>query len=202
MSGMVSYRRDLYHAFSELLKEPANETIQELPDIVAFVAEAFSVLNCPAPPELLQDWPVPAAELAALTKAYCQSFYSPSETRVLPLESVYRPWTNDQSATMPGAHDRGYLLSDAAVHMLALYDIYGLTLPESYHASPDHLCLQLEFAAHLIDLGQEDRLQIFLAEHLDWVQELSADAAKAPIAPFYRRVIALTARFLDHEATK
>ena len=199
MDKLLVYRCDLYLALSELLKEPSAEIIHELPDIVAFLEEAFSILCCPIPPSLFQSWPALAPDLAVLRKAYSQSFTYPPNKRVFPLESMYRPWTNDQSAGLPGAHDRGYLLSDAAIHMLTLYNIYGLITPEEYHAAPDHLCLQLEFAAHLLTSGHEDRLQTFLAEHLDWVKDLANDAAAAPINLFYSQVIAVTALFLDYE---
>jgi TorA maturation chaperone TorD len=199
MDKLLVYRRDLYSALSELLKEPSAEMIDELPDLIAFLEEAFSALGCPVPATLFQGWPALSPDLAVLRKAYSQSFCYPPKDRVCLLESAYRPWTTDQSAGLPGAHDRGYLFSDAAVHMQTLYGIYGLTPPEDFHAAPDHLCLQLEFAAHLLALGQEDRLQTFLAEHLDWVQELAEDAAAVPINLFYAQILAVTALFLDCE---
>ncbi|MDR3563724.1 MAG: molecular chaperone TorD family protein [Negativicutes bacterium] len=193
------YRQYLYIAFSELLKEPTAQTTEDLPALVAFLGEAATALGYTLTAPGADDLLALAGDFDALRGAYYLTFCYPPQTRLVPVESVYRPWTKDPTATLPGAHDLGYLQGDAAAHMLALYQSYGLTPPEAYQAMPDHLCLQLEFAAHLLELEQEDRLATFLADHLGWVSDLAAQAAASPAAPFYRRVLDLTAAFLAAE---
>jgi TorA maturation chaperone TorD len=195
----TEYRAGVYAVLAEAFKEPTQDFMEELPEIAAFLQEAFIKLDYPAMGFDFRDWPSWDNDLAALKAAYTQSFIFPPETRVVPVESVYRQWTHDSGAQVPFAREKGYLMSDAALHMQALYQHYRLTIPEEYYGMPDHVCLELEFAALLLEQASPEQQAVFWREHLDWVDELLREALEKELPPFYRGLISVTARFLQYE---
>ena len=138
-------------------------------------------------------------DLPSATAAYRQSFLFPVHSRVLPVESVYRRWTSDASAEVPFAAEKGLLLSDHALHMKDLYETFGITIPEEYESMPDHLCLELEFAALLLEHDAETKYGVFIAEHLNWLADLVAEAEQKELPDYYLQLIKLTAQFLALE---
>ncbi|MDR7867553.1 MAG: molecular chaperone TorD family protein [Sporomusaceae bacterium] len=192
----LAYRKGVLAILADLTQAPTDELVGELPETVKYLHEAFSALDYPVPLLAYNDWPRLAGDRDSLARAYNQSFIFPPERRVVPVESVYRQWTADSSAQVPFAKEKGYLMSDAALHMKALYEKYGLELPPDFGATPDHLGLELEFAAFLLANETAERQAIFWREHLDWVDELSAEAEKTGIPLFYRQVLRVIAVFL------
>lgn len=195
----ISLRAEVYLLLSEAFKQPTAELAVEQSNIVSFFAETFAKLNYDISPALYENWPVLASDIAALTEAYHQSFVFPVTSRVVPVESIYRRWTNDTSAAVPFASEKGLLMSDYALHMNTLYNAFGISIPHEYQSMPDHICLQLEFAAFLLTNEPDDRFRIFLAEHLNWVEDLLEDAYKQQIPLYYRQLIQITAQFLAEE---
>ena len=192
-------RRDIYLLLSEAFKQPTEAFIAEQPAMVDFLAQAFQEIGYDLPAALYEDWPALLPDLATATAAYRQSFVFPVHARVLPVESVYRRWTSDASAEVPFAAEKGLLLSDHALHMKDLYEAFGISLPAEYESMPDHLCLELEFAALLLEHHQEEKYALFLAEHLDWLDDLVAEAEQKELPDYYRQLIRLTAQFLAQE---
>ena len=192
-------RRDIYLLLSEAFKQPTEAFIAEQPAMVDFLAQAFLEIGYDLPAALYEDWPALLPDLATATAAYRQSFVFPVHARVLPVESVYRRWTSDASAEVPFAAEKGLLLSDHALHMKDLYEAFGIRLPTEYESMPDHLCLELEFAALLLEHHQEEKYALFLAEHLDWLDDLVAETEQKELPDYYRQLIRLTAQFLAQE---
>ncbi len=192
----LAYRKGILAILADLMQAPTDELVGELPATVKYLHEAFSALDYPVPMLAYNDWPRLAGDCETLARAYNQSFVFPPETRVVPVESVYRQWTGDSSAQVPFAKEKGYLMSDAALHMKALYERYGLEMPPDFGATPDHLGLELEFAGFLLENETAERQAIFWREHLDWVDELTADAEEKGIPQFYRQVLRVIAAFL------
>ena len=192
-------RRDIYLLLSEAFKQPTEAFIAEQPAMVDFLALAFLEIGYDLPAALYEDWPALLPDLATASAAYRQSFVFPVHSRVLPVESVYRRWTSDASAEVPFAAEKGLLLSDHALHMKDLYEAFGISLPTEYESMPDHLCLELEFAALLLEHHQEEKYALFLAEHLDWLDDLVAEAEQKELPDYYRQLIRLTAQFLAQE---
>ena len=192
-------RREIYLLLSEAFKQPSAQFVAEQSEFVRFLAHAKQELNYDLPGEWYENWPALLPDLASATAAYRQSFVFPVHSRVLPVESVYRRWTSDASAEVPFAAEKGLLLSDHALHMKDLYEAFGISLPTEYESMPDHLCLELEFAALLLEHHQEEKYALFLAEHLDWLDDLVAEAEQKELPDYYRQLIRLTAQFLAQE---
>ncbi|WP_378953963.1 molecular chaperone [Pelosinus sp. sgz500959] len=196
------YRINIYQILSEALKEPQEEFGEEQQDIVDFLQSAFEALQYPIDSENYQLWPNLAKDINGLRNDYRLSFLYPAVKRVLPIESIYRQWTLDETAEVPFAKEKGHLMSDFALHMQALYDQYQLSIPQEYSSMPDHLCLELEFFAFLLENESIELQKVFMNEHLNWVDELYQDAVKQDIPLFYRQVIQVTAEFLKYELDK
>ena len=200
MMTHLEYRINVYHILAAGLKDPCESDILEMQERVTFLQEAFQALQYPITGNLYQNWPVLGGDIRTLRENYRRSFIYPPEQRIMPVESIYRQWTLDPSAEVPFARDKGYLMSDFALHMQALYEQYQLSIPGEYRGLPDHLCLELEFCAFLLENESPARQEQFLREHLNWVDELHRDAVKQAIPEFYRQTIQLTAEFLKCES--
>lgn len=195
----LEYRAGVYRSLSEALKQPTAEFIAELPELVVFLKEAYEQLAYDISPAGYEGWVEQAGGLEDLTRSHYECFFYPGENRIVPVESVYRQWTFDNTAEVPFAQEKGYLMSDAALHMKAIYREFGLSIPREYDAMPDHLCLELEFAAFLLEQDDPEWYRVFLAEHLDWVDELAEDAAKKDAGRFYREVLTVVKEFVSWE---
>ena len=194
-----SLRREIYLLLSEAFKQPTAAFVAEQPAIARFLEQSLQELNYPLPRKLYEDWPALLPDLSTATASYRQSFMFPVHSRVLPVESVYRRWTSDASAEVPFAAEKGLLLSDHALHMKDLYEAFGISLPAEYESMPDHLCLELEFAALLLEHQETEKFALFLTEHLDWLEDLVAEAEQKEIPDYYLQLIKLTAQFLAQE---
>lgn len=194
-----SLRREVYLLLSEAFKQPTEQFIAEQPTMVDFLTRSFQQLGHDLPGDLYENWPALLPDLPSATAAYRQSFLFPVHSRVLPVESVYRRWTSDASAEVPFAAEKGLLLSDHALHMKDLYQTFGITIPEEYESMPDHLCLELEFAALLLEHDAETKYGVFIAEHLNWLADLVAEAEQKELPDYYLQLIKLTAQFLALE---
>ena len=192
-------RREIYLSLSEAYKQPTTEFIAEQADLVVFLRQAFKNLAYDLPSTLYENWPELAFDLPTATAAYRRSFLFPVQSRIVPVESVYRRWTCDTSAEVPFAGEKGLLMSDHALHMKTLYDSFGIVTPPEYRAMPDHICLELEFAAFLLEKQEEEKYHLFIKEHLDWLDEFAEDAKNRAIPGYYLQVVNLTAQFLALE---
>jgi len=193
------YRIAVYQILADALKEPGKE-FAGVPETNAdFLQEAFQVLQYPIDRAMYQLWTSLSSNPSELKRDYLLSFIYPLDKRVLPVESIYRQWTLDQTVEVPFAKEKGYLMSDFALHMKALYSQYQLSIPEEFSSMPDHLCLELEFCGFLLENETTTRQAIFIHEHLNWVDALYEDALKQDIPMFYRQLIQLIAEFLKYE---
>lgn len=195
----TSLRREIYLLLSEAYKQPTQPFVAEQSAMVDFLAPAFQKLGYDLPAELYRNWPALLPDLPSASAAYRQSFLFPVHSRVLPVESVFRRWTTDPSAEVPFAAEKGLLLSDYALHMKDLYETFGINIPADYESMPDHLCLELEFAALLLEHAEETKYGVFIAEHLNWLDDLVAEAEQKEIPDYYLQLIKLTAQFLTQE---
>jgi len=133
-------------------------------------------------------------------KEYWQAFGLPDRL-VRPVESVFKPWTADTTAKVPMANMKGWLGGDSAAHLRTLYGAVDISIPPAYSYAPDHLALELEFMAYLMEQGMIAQAELFRSQHLDWIGDLAAAAEAQGVPPFYRDLLSLTARFVACEAS-
>ena len=107
--------------------------------------------------------------LSATQLFYLRCFIGIGKQSALPVESIYKKWTSDPSARLPIAGSAGYLMGDSALHVQYLLDHYGLQVPPDYRMMPDHLVLLLELAVVLLEKRPAKEAQLFLTQHLDWL---------------------------------
>ncbi|MHB9145653.1 MAG: TorD/DmsD family molecular chaperone [Symbiobacteriia bacterium] len=191
-------RADVYELLGTLLHEPTESLFESLASGgVGRVLEA--ALQRLAPPAL-GALASPLPTLADLKRAYWDAFVDPMAPRVVPVESVYRPWSESPGEETGMGAAKGYLLSDRGLHLRELYRALGVAVPDGFEAMPDHLALELEFMGLLCrDRSPEDQAQ-FLRDHLDWLDRLAEDARGRQIPRFYSAVLDLAASFSRWDA--
>jgi putative dimethyl sulfoxide reductase chaperone len=115
------------------------------------------------------------------------------------VESLYRPWTLDPQCTLSFASDKGLMMGDPALHLLALYAQCGLEVPEEFRGRPDHLILELGFLAYLYRWATDAKIERFIADHLDWTSVLGEELKGFAPTPFYESAFAVFDLFLKQE---
>lgn len=76
---------------------------------------------------------------------YDRLFSGLREESICLVESFYKPWTRDAHCPLPFASERGLLMGDSAIHLLAIYQQCGLEVSEEFKGYPDHIVMKLEF---------------------------------------------------------
>jgi TorA maturation chaperone TorD len=132
-----------------------------------------------------------------LSRAYWHWFEDPLGPRVHLVESVYTPWTRAPNPALPFARERGWLGGDSAEHLADLYRTLGLAVPEEWAHAPDHLALELEFLALLIEHGTPAQEDQFLRQHLSWLPDLVGGAEAAGVDGFYGAALRFAAAVVD-----
>jgi TorA maturation chaperone TorD len=185
-------------ALALLISRPDQELIDALDS-----GELHRVLGtCPgvdAPErEFLRD----TYTLEGLLELYTTSMTPVGHKSLLPVESLYKPWTDDKE-NYPQVHGKkGYLMGDPALHMLELYRRVGFEIPEEFKAQPDHLILELEFLSVLYENCPDTMVLQFMKDHLDWVPDLLAKGKELNIALFYYSVLRILDAFVKQERSR
>lgn len=118
---------------------------------------------------------------------------------VRPIESLYKPWTSDPTAQTPMAREKGWLGGDSAAHLRDLFNALQIPLPEAFAHAPDHLALELELMALLVEQGEPEQQTRFRTQHLDWLDDLAAKVQDGATPAFYRELISLAAQFVRRD---
>ena len=111
--------------------------------------------------------------LSVLQKFYSSYIQGCGKTSILPVESLFKRWTDDPTARLPIAGSTGYLMGDSAMHVQYLLNYYSLSVPTEYRMMPDHLALLLELAAFLLKSRTPEESRLFISQHLDWLDALA-----------------------------
>ena len=162
---------DLFLHFADFWRPPDSDFWQDaaagiVDETIAMLSEQAGYPLMENSREYFRDLLPP---LSALQYFFVRCFIGIGKKSVLPVESVYKKWTEDPTARLPIAGSTGYLMGDAALHARYLLDHYGLSVPPDYQMMPDHLVLLLELAAFLLRQRTEKESHLFLAQHLDWL---------------------------------
>lgn len=191
--GTDEIRQQVYLTLADLLKQPDEVMVHNLIEgtVIDFMAEAANQLNyyIQIPASLQQDNTKQLA-LATLTRDWAESI-GPFKGTCKPIESLYKQWTLDESCQLPLAKQKGWLGSDWAWHMKQLLEDFGLELPQQFTSYPDHLILQLELMAILIEHGHMAVQEQFMHQHLDWLEELWQNSKEQKISRFYSDLLFL-----------
>ena len=116
--------------------------------------------------------------LDALKLFYLRCFIGIGKQSALPVESIYKKWTEDPTARLPIAGSTGYLMGDPALHAQYLLNHYQLQVPPDYRMMPDHLLLLLELLSFLLENRPVAEADLFLRQHFDWLDSF-AEALEA-----------------------
>jgi len=122
---------------------------------------------------------------AQLQEEYRRLFLGPLPPYIVPVESVYKKWTNDPDCHLPLAQEKGYLMGDPAVDMMRRYQAEGIEIPEALSSMPDHAALLFEYLSRLLQGSDEVACKEFVATHLDWLDDLSRDIEAAGTGGIY-----------------
>ena len=152
---------------------------------------------------------------AAPPRATLQRFYTcringSGSDSILPVESLYKRWTDDPTVRLPIAGSTGYLMGDAAMHVQYLLDFYGFSVPQSYRMMPDHLVLLLELTAFLLKNRSLEESSLFISQHFDWLDSLAQslsslsldNAAEQQTQKFYRLALQTLQEAIACELTR
>lgn len=94
----------------------------------------------------------------------------------MPVESLYKPWSSD-SRNAYGSQ-RGLYRGEPARHMQSVYASLDIEVSERFAAMPDHLTLELELLALLLEAGNAAAAATVAFEHLDWLDDYDAALAR------------------------
>lgn len=115
---------------------------------------------------------ITAPPFSALQNFFFRYIHGAGKDAALPVESLYKRWTEDPTVRLPIAGSTGYLMGDPALHVLYLMDAYSLSVPPAYSMMPDHLALLLELASFLLKNRTPEESDLFLMQHFDWLDSL------------------------------
>lgn len=135
----------------------------------------------------------------ALSSEYHRLFEEGGSQTISLIESAYKPWTLDALCPLPFAKDKGLVMGDPALHLLALYQHCGLEIAGTFRGIPDHLVLELEFLSFLYQHGTDQEIRPFIEDHLDWIPLLQKACENAQAHPFYLTLVDMLQRFIHSE---
>lgn len=99
----------------------------------------------------------------------------------VPVESLYVEWTRRAGEAF--TNRRGLYRSDVASYMDEMLGRFGLEAPGALAAYPDHLSVELGFAAFLFDRGMDEEAWSFFQERSAWLPDYRTKLLKATGAP-------------------
>jgi putative dimethyl sulfoxide reductase chaperone len=141
----------------------------------------------------------PGILLKDLGNEYDRLFSRLNNDSIPPVESVYKPWTQDPLCSLPFASERGLLMGDSAIHLLEIYRQTGLDVAEEFNGCPDHIVLELEFLSHLYREATDKEVKKFIEDHLDWISLFKEELTKLHPCPFYKSLLEILDLFLTTE---
>ncbi|GAV22184.1 TorD/DmsD family molecular chaperone [Carboxydothermus pertinax] len=182
---MEHNRVEIYRILAAAMSEPDQEFYRWLKKdgVEAFKELGVNLGEIPNLPELSQSY---------------QEYFGLYAPKVSLIESVYRKWSRDPEVDPVMANSRGFLMSDHALHVAALYEKAGLIIPEDFSGMPDHLVLELEFMAMLVENnhpGQKD----FLSDHLSFIEQVVEKAREENLQGIYREIVEFLGKFYQEE---
>lgn len=88
---------------------------------------------------------------------------------VIPVESLYGKWSAEAGGELCGS--RHLYLADSAHYVSSVCEQVGITVPNEFRGMPDHLSIQLETIAILLEAGNEDGARNFVDGRFGWIED-------------------------------
>ncbi|MDQ0412420.1 MULTISPECIES: TorD/DmsD family molecular chaperone [Mesobacillus] len=176
----------IFTIIADLFKPPTMETWQEIEDNQLLnklerMARDLYGIEFPLDGILPEDF----EHFCELHKKVIGSV---AEKAVLPVESLYKPWTQDETCTLPFAREKGYLQGDPTMHIAFLLNELQIEIPRQYNGIPDHLSILLELAAYFLEHAPEKFSREFMEDHLDWLPDFKTKLKEKSAHPFYEGI--------------
>ncbi|WP_079508515.1 TorD/DmsD family molecular chaperone [Mesobacillus jeotgali] len=187
----------VFTIFADLYKPPSLEIWRELEqkdflkNLESLVTDLYSV-------EFSLEGILPD-DFGQFCRIHTKAIGSAEENAVFPIESLYKPWTQDETCTLPFACEKGYLLGDPAMHINFILNELQIEIPNEYRGIPDHLSILLELAAYFIENAPEKFSKGFIRDHLDWLTEFERQLNVQSIHPFYERITEMLIKVIEAE---
>lgn len=194
-------RTNVYEVLSELMKTPTEETFVVLANgsVDKELDKYLSNLKYPIKFSLQTK----ASSYTSHQEIKNDYYYLFDKTAHIqaspPVESLYRVWTEDKSAKVPWAHEKGYLMADSALHIQNIFKELGMSLPTEHSNTPDHLAIELELMAHLVAEQPPDFQTDFIENHFSWLPDLIRDVKKRDERGLYTCILTLIHDFVTRE---
>lgn len=190
-------KSELYYIFSDGLKKPSKDWIIWYNRNGKVTIETLlQAVDCFIGKEISQ-WIPKTLDYKELSQMYLQLFQTPGPKRVVPVESIYKNWTN-RKKNYPFISNNGYLMGESALQMNKIYKKLGFHIPEKFKLTPDHIILQLELLGHLEETGNANYIYEFIFDHLDWTYDLVADCEQKGWSGFYYEWIKMIHLFFEN----
>lgn len=163
-------KQALFLTLAEFYKFPDEDFYNELKSGALFKQIDFYIkeagfMNCE------YQWPNYFMDFQSFKQEFVRCFIGFNEASAIPVESVYKKWTNDESAQTIIAGQKGYLMGDAAVHIRYLLEKFQIIIPPQFQQKPDHLAILLELLCFFMDSIGDKEIYQFMSEHFDWLPE-------------------------------
>lgn len=194
--------QNLLKLFAELFAFPDKDFCEAVRKgiVDSQVMELSQEAGLPIESELKKD----ALPYEEWVTAYNRCFLGIEKPFAPPIESIYKPWTTDESFQVSFKNQKGYLMGDSAQHVQHILKSFGLEIPQEYHMMPDHLIILLELLAFLVGSGFEDEAKQFCQDHFDWLPDLQKAIEKLPadgriFNAALKKLESLVQAFMSHE---
>lgn len=129
---------------------------------------------------------------------YNRCFLGVEKPFALPVESIYKAWTEDETFQVPFKNQKGYLMGDSALHVQHILESFGLDIPPEYNMMPDHLVILLDLLTFLLNQNLETEAQQLIQDHFDWLPDLQKAIKELPVnGEIYIEVLEVLINILD-----
>lgn len=189
---------EIYAQLSEFFKEPTEEFADDVASgrLLNFLSEVFSQFG--RDKSILASLSVSDDVYTTLKNEYRRLFLGPLQPYIVPVESVYKKWSNDPECKLTIAAEKGYLMGDPAIDMIKRYQDHGIVIPDKYSSMPDHIALELEYMSFLCRNADVEKQREFGSIHLDWVDELLEEIKNFKQgSKFYSACVEITALIIS-----
>jgi len=186
----------IFRIMAEFYKPPSEEFWIGLKEEQLFGSLRQAAMDAYGSTALMSALKMPES-YEQLVDIYSATLSNTKEGAALPVESIYKIWTQDEGCTLPFAKSKGYLQGDPAFHIRFILEKFQIEIPPEYAGTPDHLSILLELFSYFIEHAQEEFTRGFLADHFDWLPDFKEKVRKTGVHPFYYQATGLLMELLE-----